>query len=107
MTDAKSCEHKNTQIWEPHLAGARKCKDCGMVYNPNRAYVNKDPWYFEGLSTEEQLKLAVEALETLKYRVGQLSVGYSAEEYMARKSYGADTSFMIDEALSKIRGARG
>lgn len=29
------CEHKKTQIWEPHLAGARKCLDCGMVYNPN------------------------------------------------------------------------
>lgn len=32
----KSCEHKNNDICEPHLAGARKCNDCGMVYNPNR-----------------------------------------------------------------------
>lgn len=38
-----SCEHKNTIMWEPHLAGARKCKDCGMVYNPN--YNPK--WYVE------------------------------------------------------------
>lgn len=29
------CEHKRTKIWEPHLAGARKCLDCDMVYNPN------------------------------------------------------------------------
>lgn len=32
----KSCEHKRTVIWEPHLAGARKCQDCGMVYGPGR-----------------------------------------------------------------------
>lgn len=25
------CQHKNTKIWEPHLAGARKCLDCGKV----------------------------------------------------------------------------
>lgn len=31
------CEHKKTEIWEPHLAGARKCLDCKMVYNPNRS----------------------------------------------------------------------
>ncbi len=36
------CEHKNTQIWEPHLAGARKCKDCGLVYNNNAGR-----WYCE------------------------------------------------------------
>lgn len=32
----KECQHKNTIIWEPHLAGARKCVDCEMIYNPNR-----------------------------------------------------------------------
>lgn len=31
-----SCDHVNTKIWEPHLARARKCIDCGAVYNPNR-----------------------------------------------------------------------
>lgn len=30
------CSHKRTKIWEPHLAGARKCLDCEKVYNPNR-----------------------------------------------------------------------
>lgn len=39
----KDCKHDNHQIWEPHLAGARKCLDCGMVYNPN-----SDPsWMYE------------------------------------------------------------
>lgn len=38
-----NCSHIKTKIWEPHLAGARKCLHCGMVYNPNR-----DPsWFFE------------------------------------------------------------
>lgn len=31
----QGCAHKNTEIWEPHLAGARRCLDCKMVYNPN------------------------------------------------------------------------
>lgn len=31
----RECRHSRTEMWEPHLAGARKCKDCGMVYNPN------------------------------------------------------------------------
>lgn len=50
------CVHTNTQIWEPHLAGARKCKDCGMVYNPNHT----PQWFFEeeifravGFATED------------------------------------------------------
>lgn len=50
------CKHEKTQIWEPHLAGARKCLACGMVYNPNRAYANKDPWFFEPPSLEEQIE---------------------------------------------------
>lgn len=33
----KECLHTKTQIWEPHLAGARKCLSCNMVYNPNRS----------------------------------------------------------------------
>ena len=31
-----ACQHKNTRISEPHLAGARECNDCGMYYNPNQ-----------------------------------------------------------------------
>lgn len=37
IAEIMGCAHKNTKIWEPHLAGARKCLDCGMVYNPNRS----------------------------------------------------------------------
>jgi hypothetical protein len=33
----EECKHERTQIWEPHLAGARKCLNCGMIYNPNRS----------------------------------------------------------------------
>lgn len=29
------CQHTNTKIWEPHLAGARKCLDCELVWNNN------------------------------------------------------------------------
>lgn len=36
------CQHEKTRMWEPHLAGARKCLDCGLVYNKN---INK--WYCE------------------------------------------------------------
>ena len=31
-----ACAHRHTKMWEPHLAGARKCTDCEMVFNPNR-----------------------------------------------------------------------
>ena len=30
-----NCDHRDTRISEPHLAGARSCNDCGMYYNPN------------------------------------------------------------------------
>jgi hypothetical protein len=33
LTD--KCEHLKTYMSEPHLAGARKCSDCGMYFNPN------------------------------------------------------------------------
>lgn len=36
LGEESECAHKNTKIWEPHLAGARKCLDCNKVYNPNR-----------------------------------------------------------------------
>lgn len=39
----RNCPHARTAIWEPHLAGARKCLDCGLVYNPNM----NPKWYFE------------------------------------------------------------
>lgn len=59
--EVKECEHKKTQIWEPHLAGARKCNDCGMVYNPNR----NPQWFFEGPSVEERLATCLELASDL------------------------------------------
>lgn len=56
----ENCSHKNTQIWEPHLAGARKCKDCGWVKNPNRVYSGKDVWF------DEELELNIQEFD--KYR---------------------------------------
>jgi hypothetical protein len=37
------CAHNRVKIHEPHLAGARKCLDCEMVYNPNHT----PNWFFE------------------------------------------------------------
>jgi len=42
-----NCKHTNTKIWEPHLAGARKCSDCGWVKSPNRAYAGGALWFDE------------------------------------------------------------
>lgn len=36
------CQHKNTKVWEPHLAGARKCLDCGF-----EKYSTSGPWVKE------------------------------------------------------------
>lgn len=49
-----NCSHKDTKIWEPHLAGARKCLICGMVYNPNCS----PSWFYEKMPIEEQLRVA-------------------------------------------------
>lgn len=46
----ENCKHLNTKIWEPHLAGARKCLSCDMVYNPNMG-----GWHVEEQSIETQL----------------------------------------------------
>jgi len=43
----EDCKHENSKIWEPHLAGARKCLDCGMVKEPNRAYDGGKLWDYE------------------------------------------------------------
>lgn len=48
----KECKHQRTQIWEPHLAGARKCLDCNMVYNPNHT----PSWFTEPPPLEDQIK---------------------------------------------------
>lgn len=50
------CEHINTVIWEPHLAGARKCLGCGKVYNPNL----KPNWQFEFSEDDPIIKLEKE-----------------------------------------------
>lgn len=38
------CDLKCSRIWEPHLAGARRCNVCGRVYNPNN---EGEKWRFE------------------------------------------------------------
>jgi len=45
------CKHENTIIWEPHLAVARKCTDCKMVYNPNMG-----GWHTEGPSDKQRIQ---------------------------------------------------
>ena len=50
------CSHKNSSIWEPHLAGARKCNDCGYEYNPN---ISKE-WYPEPCKHEPISRMMVE-----------------------------------------------
>jgi len=57
------CEHKNTQMWEPHLAGARKCLDCGWVKSPNREYLGGELWFDEDAEKEEAEKAQYEKLK--------------------------------------------
>jgi len=64
------CSHENTKIWEPHLAGARKCIDCGWVYNPNRAYFNEEPWFDEEALKERNERAEYERLKK-KYESGE------------------------------------
>jgi len=61
----EECTHKNTKIWEPHLAGARKCVDCGMVFNPNRRYFNPNasPWFDEDAENEAKERAEYERLK--------------------------------------------
>lgn len=54
------CKHKNTRMWEPHLAGARKCLDCEMVYNPN----TNPQWQFEEPSLEEVADALADTVES-------------------------------------------
>lgn len=56
------CQHQSTKIWEPHLAGARKCIDCGMVFNPNM----NPQWYVEPPPIEERLESALAAIAHLR-----------------------------------------
>lgn len=52
------CTHANTKIWEPHLAGARKCLDCKRVKSSGSSH----DWYFEGdekkMSEDERSKIS-------------------------------------------------
>ncbi len=91
MNVDQMCEHKRTVIWEPHLAGARKCIDCEMVYNPNYT----SPWFYEPPSIEEQLAAErarsaelADALERLDAWQGQQSCNASVYEI-------SDDEFMV------------
>jgi len=57
------CEHKNTVMWEPHLAGARKCNDCGWVKSPNRAWAGGALWFDEEKELEEAERATYERLK--------------------------------------------
>lgn len=48
----ENCKHGNTLIWEPHLAGARKCADCGMVKDRTDG-----EWYLPPLKTDQKISL--------------------------------------------------
>lgn len=48
-----ACIHVKTKMWEPHLAGARKCLDCERVYNPNCT----PNWFFEGPTDQERIEV--------------------------------------------------
>jgi len=54
IKEVSECKHERTQMWEPHLAGARKCLDCGWVKNPNRAHFGEPLWFNEDKELEEK-----------------------------------------------------
>jgi len=56
------CQHLNTKISEPHLAGARRCIDCGWHYNPNRTHAGKAAWYDSDAEHEAHEKKEYERL---------------------------------------------
>jgi hypothetical protein len=65
----KPCQHAKTIIWEPHLAGARKCTDCHMVYNPNHT----PSWFVEGPSESEQIKILQARVDKLTEALEKIS----------------------------------
>jgi len=65
------CSHSNTKIWEPHLAGAKKCLDCGMVYNPN----HKPSWFFEHHLAQYSTDQLIALVESAEDRLLTFSLG--------------------------------
>lgn len=66
----QNCEHKRSIICEPHLAGARKCLDCGWVKSPNRQYLGGELWFDEVAEIEAAEKAQYERLKK-KYDPGE------------------------------------
>jgi len=60
---ANNCEHKRSKIWEPYLAGARKCLDCGWVKSPNRQYCGGELWFDEEAEEEQAERAQYERLK--------------------------------------------
>ena len=58
-TMTEKCSHSKTKIWEPHLAGARKCLACDWVYNPN----HEPAWFDEDKEEEDAEKAEYERLK--------------------------------------------
>ncbi len=67
------CKHLQTKIWEPHLAGARKCLDCDMVYNPN----HNPSWHVEPPSMKALQERLIIALGIALQGFGQDDPGPS------------------------------
>ena len=61
--EMRTCKHEDSRIWEPHLAGARKCNDCGWVKSPNRAYAGCALWFDEEKELEEAERKKLEELK--------------------------------------------
>lgn len=82
------CVHERTKIWEPHMAGARKCVDCHMVYNPNRS----PSWQIEPPSVETQ----VATLQKEVQRLAAENEAYMSTDYWFERH--KDVKAQLDDA---------
>ncbi len=89
---AEECQHLKQQMWEPHLAGARKCYDCGMVYNPNHT----PNWFFEPPSLQEQIAKLTRENAAFREVLDEIVNG-DGDEY--------DTHEIAERALDKYPAA--
>lgn len=99
------CEHKRTVMWEPHLAGARKCTDCKMVYNPNM----NPSWHFELPPLQEryddlkaQLKTRDEAIEK-----ALMSLNYLYKHKFDLQEFGPSYIYNTIQSINTLLGRKG
>ncbi len=98
------CQHKRTRMWEPHLAGARKCEDCGLVKNPNKG----EHWFCE--HPTDKIKLINNHVEGKMafngYVPGSVEAGIPIEklphtDYFCCFSYQCECGAMLEPASFK------